>query len=313
MVNQTPLPNNQEMACFVRRLGERHQSGKFSAVTPLRNMSSSSVKCRAPAFTLSVLILILLACGRGLAAAAMEETYPLLQIGTITYTNVTVTTKAKKYIFILHSTGMANIRVADLPPDISKAMGYVELEKKDQAKVAAATAWARQTLARFETPAVMAMEQKVQQGWQSRSAEQLKQALPANQTTVLAALGCLLALFLFFCYCCMLICKKTGHEPGVLIWLPLLQIFPLLRAAGMSPLWFLAYLIPGLNILAQIVLSFKLAKARGKSAWVGFFLLVPVISLFAFLYLAFSGGPPAERGPTGPTRRPTRLMTFKAA
>ncbi|HSU56865.1 MAG TPA: hypothetical protein VLT36_22590, partial [Candidatus Dormibacteraeota bacterium] len=35
--------------------------------------------------------------------AQMEETFPVLTIGTQSYTNVTVTTKARKYIFILHS------------------------------------------------------------------------------------------------------------------------------------------------------------------------------------------------------------------
>jgi hypothetical protein len=34
----------------------------------------------------------------------------------------------------------------------------------------------------------------------------------------------------------------------------------------------------------------KIAKARGKSAWVGVLLLLPVVNVFAFLYLAFSNG-----------------------
>jgi hypothetical protein len=269
-------------------------------------MIGFSEKCRDSACWLCVLIFAFLTVGSGTATAGQEEIYPLLTIGTITYTNVTVTTKAKKYIFILHSTGMANIRVADLPPDVSKQLGYVEIEKKDKATMAAATAWARQVFSRFETPRVMAMEQ----GWRARSTEQLKQVLPATRNEVLIAFGTLLGLFLFFSFCCMLICKKTGHEPGVLVWLPLLQIFPLLRAAGMSPLWFLAYVIPGINLIPQIVLSFKLAKARGKSAFTGFLLAFPLTSVLAFLYLAFSGGAAEEKTQN---RRPVQRVRFGTA
>jgi len=53
-------------------------------------------------------------------------------------------------------------------------------------------------------------------------------------------------------------------------------------------LWFLA--LP----VAFLVWSVKIAKARAKSAWVAFFLLLPVTNLLAFLYLAFSSAAPSE-------------------
>ena len=55
------------------------------------------------------------------AAGATEETFNVLQIGTHRYTNVTVTTKAKDYIFILYAGGMASIKVAQLPPDLESS------------------------------------------------------------------------------------------------------------------------------------------------------------------------------------------------
>ena len=66
----------------------------------------------------------------------------------------------------------------------------------------------------------------------------------------------------------------------------------MLRAAGMSGWWFLAYFVPLLNLVPLILWPLKIAKARGKSVWVGVLLLLPVINLFAFLYLAFSNGRP---------------------
>src|SRR5882762_470039 len=164
-------------------------------------------KCHGLALLPALLIMVCCALGAGQARAAQEETYPLLQIGTITYTNVTVTTKAKKYIFVLHSTGMANIRVADLPPDIRKALGYTELEQKDKANVAKATAWAREALSRFSTPQVMAMEEQVQKGLRGGSSDDLSKLLSLNKGALFAILGLSLAIFLFFSYCCMLICK----------------------------------------------------------------------------------------------------------
>jgi len=39
-----------------------------------------------------------------------------------------------------------------------------------------------------------------------------------------------------------------------------------------------------------ILWPLKIAKACGKSVWIGVLLLLPVTNLLAFLYLAFSGG-----------------------
>jgi len=105
----------------------------------------------------------------------------------------------------------------------------------------------------------------------------------------------------------MLICQKTGTSPGLLVWLPVLQLIPLLRAAGMSGSWFLAYLVPGLNIVAQVVWSVKIAKTRGKTGWVALLLLLPLVNLLAFLYLAFSEEAPAKE------ERPIEIMTLETA
>jgi hypothetical protein len=44
--------------------------------------------------------------------------------------------------------------------------------------------------------------------------------------------------YAFFCYCGKLICEKAGHQPGVLIWIPIVQFIPLLTVAKL-PLWFI--------------------------------------------------------------------------
>ena len=100
------------------------------------------------------------------------------------------------------------------------------------------------------------------------------------------------------------------NPPGFLIWIPVFQIFPLLRAADMSPWWFLGFFVPVFNLLAQILLSFKIVQARGKNAWVGVLLLLPLTNVIAVMYLAFSGGRPAD---SEDEERRVEIMTLETA
>jgi hypothetical protein len=84
--------------------------------------------------------------------------------------------------------------------------------------------------------------------------------------------------------------EKAGEDAGFLVWLPVFQVFPMLRGAGMSAWWVLAFFVPILNIVASILWCFKIVEARGKSVWIAICLLLPVTNFFAFLYLAFSNG-----------------------
>jgi len=97
-----------------------------------------------------------------------------------------------------------------------------------------------------------------------------------------------LVFHLFFSYCARLICIKTGNVPGIMVWLPVLQIFPMLRAAGMSGWWFLGLFVPVLNLVVQILWCINIVKARGKHVIWAILLILPLINVVAFIYLAFS-------------------------
>jgi hypothetical protein len=237
-------------------------------------------------------------------SAAAEEKFDLFQIGTVTYTNVTVTTKAKNYIFILHKGGMTSIKIAELPLEMKQQLGYAAAGASRSGTNTAAV-WAKRELAKINLPSFKQLNQKVdgKPSWQP-----LVTGLLASKM-LYAVLGILLMVYLFHCYCCMLICHKTGNPPGVLVWVPVLQLFPLLRAAGMSGWWFLAYWVPVLNLVAQVLWCFNIAKARGQSVWFGILLLLPIINLFAILYLAFSDDAPAEEE----IEPEPKIMTLEAA
>jgi hypothetical protein len=255
-------------------------------------------------FRLALVILLFRPCG---ANATIEQTFEALQIGATTYRNVTVTTRSKDYIFILHSRGMTNVKVGDLPGDVRARLGYAD-PAAAQVKTNAPAVWARQTLSKIESPEVKQLEEHLMD-WARGAAGMTRLSFPAlSQKVILIASVAFLALYLFHSYCCLLICAKTGSKPGALVWLPLLQLFPLLRAAAMPRWWFLGFLVPGLNVVAQVVLCIKLAQARRKTFWVALFLIFPLTSPFAAIYLAFSGGRPRKRDD-----RRIEIMTLEAA
>jgi hypothetical protein len=102
----------------------------------------------------------------------------------------------------------------------------------------------------------------------------------------LVALCFALAIYIFFCFCMKRICEKCGKTPGVLIWIPIVNLIPLLEAAKL-PVWMIIlFFIPFVNFIATIILWVKLCEARGKSPWlvVGIILL-PIIFI---PYLAFA-------------------------
>jgi hypothetical protein len=225
------------------------------------------------------------------AVGATEESFDVIQIGTRAYTNVTVTTKAKNYIFIVHAAGMASLKVSELPPDVRERLGYASASASKTMTNAAAV-WVKKEIAKLDVPRIKEFRNQIEQNWRSRSTSRLASMGLIGPKLNWMRLGIVLLpcvlVYLFCSYCCMLICRKTGHPPGFLIWLPLLQLLPMLRAAGMSRWWLVAYFVPLLNFVPTILWPFKISKARGKSVWTGVLLLLPVINLFAFLYLAFS-------------------------
>ena len=230
------------------------------------------------------------------AFAETQETFDVLQAGTHTYKNVTVTSKSKDYIFIVHSEGMSNVKFTDLAPEIRAKLGYVEPEKpKPQTNSAALVL--KQTLVKIDNaPQVQHVKEQIIETWSSDRAEKVREWFRSLKPGMIyGGVAAIVLLYVFFCYCCSLICQKTGKPPGPLVWIPVLSVFPMLRAADMSGWWFLACLVPGLNLLAVIIWAFKIARARGKTAFVGLLLLLPPISFLVFLYLAFSDGAGKKR------------------
>ena len=113
-------------------------------------------------------------------------------------------------------------------------------------------------------------------------------ALGMGLIVLLFVLAISLAFYVFYSYCFMRICKKTGHEPGALVWIPLVQFIPLLRVAGWPAWYLLSIFLPPVFVVVHIWMWVKICQARGKSGWMVLMLLVPVVNLVFVPYLAFS-------------------------
>jgi hypothetical protein len=196
--------------------------------------------------------------------------------------------KTKTAVYIFHSTGICNLKVADLPPETLRQLGY--------ASTSDSVSW---NLAPTNREMAVKQFRSAKKKLNTQLSAGMQRLHTGGDTLMVLFVAVSLVMYLFICYCFSLICTKAGEEPGILVWVPILQILPLLRAAGMSPLWFLAWFVPGLNLVAQIIWCFSITKAREKAAWVAVLLILPVTNLFALLYLAFSDAASSEDEPVG--------------
>ena len=227
------------------------------------------------------------------AFAADAETFKTLRIGDQTYQNVKVTTKGKSFIIIQHAGGITSIKVSDLPAEALEKLGYApKSPPKKRLKPTAMLA----SIALPKTEAVIKpLQTKLSENWNQLVRTSQKYLVKPTRTQLIVGVAALLLSYVWFSYCCLLICQKTGFEPGIWVWLPVIQAFPMLRAACMSPWWLLALFVPGLNLAAYVIWSFKIVAARQKTKPLAILLLFPVTTCFALMFLAFSNAPDGKK------------------
>ncbi len=250
-------------------------------------------------------------------ATQFSEKFDAFRAGSNTFLNVAVLSANRTDIFLQHSGGLVNVKVKDVDPEILKQLGYKVAEPESKT--------GKNALGPISNQMITNLTQKLEanpqyQALENRWHAQLAPRMPPNSKGLIAGvIGAFVAVYLFFSFCCMLIVKKTGNQPGILVWLPIVKMLPLIRAAGMPGWWFLLWIMPLLFALIAIPLiviatipaswlpficlpasivslvsgvfwCFKIVETRGKSVLWAILLLLPVTNLLAFLYLAFSDG-----------------------
>lgn len=216
--------------------------------------------------------------------SAVDIELPMLRSGTDVFTNVTVYGQTKTDLFIKHARGFGNVKISSLDNPTLRLLKLGGATPEEEAagaasgKVAATLATVKAKL-ESSSPWKIPSEAEVQ-GMISR--------VRPSPNILIGAMAVAAVVYLFCCFCLKLICQNAGSQPGLMIWIPLLQMFPLLRAAKMSAWWFVAFLIPPFSLGAHIVWCVKIARACRKSTLVAVLLILPVTNLLAFLYLALS-------------------------
>ncbi len=129
--------------------------------------------------------------------------------------------------------------------------------------------------------------------------------------TLFSLIAAILIFHFSWSYVFKRICENADTEPGILIWVPLLSIIPIMRAARMRFLWLLTLLAP--FVLAGGMVIFALSKGTTDVSSVGihgalfafsvllnllFFAFFCFISFFFVLYIKLSEecGKPAWLG-----------------
>jgi len=232
------------------------------------------------------------------------DVVPFLEVGTHVYSNVTITTKSATHVFIQHSRGFAGLKLNELDHAAMVKLGLEAPDPpKDQqsakppVKIENPFSKVENPLSKFENPfARPEFQPKITQRDGKVYVEIYHQTFEMDMHFVKGVLWTLFCLWVLFCYCTMLICKKSGIKAGLACWIPIVQYARLLRAAQMSGWWILlCILFAPIAAIIFVVWSIKICQVRGKGFFAILFLLLPVTSPLAFLYLALSSDGTEEK------------------
>ncbi len=104
--------------------------------------------------------------------------------------------------------------------------------------------------------------------------------------------GFLVVWLVFYVVTCLAlkkICEKCGVQPGVLIWIPILQMIPVFKAGKMNPWLILLLVVPLANLVVLIMVFVNILKTLGQNPLLVILLLIPIVNIIYLLDLGFSG------------------------
>jgi hypothetical protein len=96
------------------------------------------------------------------------------------------------------------------------------------------------------------------------------------------------ALYVYFSLCLYLIAKKLNVQAPWTAWIPIVNIWTLLQAAGKPCWWVLLFFIPFVSIIVIAYVWMCIAENLGRNKWLGLLMLVPIVNLVYIGVLAFS-------------------------
>ncbi len=118
--------------------------------------------------------------------------------------------------------------------------------------------------------------------------ETMSQALAVlmRVSSIIAVIG--VALYFYNAMCLYEIALKLRAHSAWLAWIPLANLYLLVRL-GERPEWWLAfYAFPLVGSVVDVILWMRISQRRGRPDWLGILMFVPVANLVVPGILAFS-------------------------
>jgi hypothetical protein len=209
--------------------------------------------------------------------ARAEDKLECLMVNHEVYSNVVVQSKTRTHVFFNHDRGFGSVKLSDLSTANLRALGFAAPEAAETAETASPPPTKVSLIAPQLLEKTKAMNLPI------------NDILPLVMKMMWVLAGIALACHFIVSFCFKQICRKAGEEPGIAIWLPIFQMFPLLKAAKMSPWTFLLFLLPVVNMIIGLFWCIRLCQALGKSPILGVLLFLPLTNIIVLFYLAFSG------------------------
>lgn len=98
----------------------------------------------------------------------------------------------------------------------------------------------------------------------------------------------MIAIYVYMAIALMKIAQKTETPSAWMAWVPILNLYLIVKIAQKPSWWFLLLFVPFLNIIISVLLWAQISKKLEKPEWLGLLILVPVANIVLPGYLAFS-------------------------
>ena len=95
-------------------------------------------------------------------------------------------------------------------------------------------------------------------------------------------------LYVYFSLCLFLIAKKLNVPSPWTAWVPIVNIWTLVQAAGKPGWWVILFFIPFVSFFVIVYIWMCITENLGRNKWLGLLLLIPLIGLVFMGVLAFS-------------------------
>ena len=113
-----------------------------------------------------------------------------------------------------------------------------------------------------------------------------------NSSPVGSLIGLIIAVVLFGIPLYQMALRKGMKDMAWMAWVPIADLFLLLKLAGKPLWWFILLLIPLVNIVVIVMVGMSLCENFGYNKWLGLLMLIGPLNLILLYVMAFSGHKP---------------------